>query len=383
MNKELRRVVVTGMGALTPIGLSVESLWEALLRGDSGAAGITYFDAEGYRTTFACELKNYDPLNYFDRKEARKLDRFSQYGVVAADQAIQDAGIDSASLPAEARDRTAVIFGSGIGGIQIFQDQAEIHKDSGPRRISPFFIPMLIPDIAAGHISIKHGFRGPNYCIVSACATGNHNIGDAFLKIQRGMIEAAVCGGTEAAVTPLGIGGFAAMKALSTRNDSPETASRPFDATREGFVLGEGAGALYIETLDSALARGVPIYAEILGIGMSGDAYHLTAPDPGGAGARIAMESALRDAGIEREEVDYINMHGTSTPLGDIAETEAIKKVFGDHAYTLNASSTQKYDRPFTGGCRCGRSDCLHSGYPHRVRCHLQSILSTPIRSVI
>ena len=341
MRNELRRVVVTGMGAVTPIGLTVDSFWEALLRGESGASAITYFDTEGYSTTFACELKNYDPLNYLDRKEARRMDRFSQYGVIAAEQAINDAGIDASSLSTEAKDRTAVIFGSGIGGIQTFQEQSDNHKDAGPRRISPFFIPMLIPDIAAGHISIKHGFRGPNYCIVSACATGNHNIGDAFLKIRSGMVDAAICGGTEAAVTPLGIGGFGAMKALSTRNDSPETASRPFDETREGFVLGEGAGALYLESLESALQRGARVYAEILGIGMSGDAYHTTAPDPEGNGARIAMYSALKAANVQTTEVDYINMHGTSTPLGDIAETEAIKTVFGEHSKVLNASSTK------------------------------------------
>jgi 3-oxoacyl-[acyl-carrier-protein] synthase II len=312
-----------------------------LLEGRSGAAGITYFDPEPYNTTFACELKGYDPLDYMDKKAARRADPFTQYAMVSADQAIADAGIDSEALSSEQKDRTAVIFGSGIGGIQTFQEQAEIHKETGPRRISPFFIPMLIPDIASGQISIRHGFRGPNYCIVSACATGNHNIGDAFMLIQRGMIDAAVCGGSEAAITQLGIGGFAALKALSTRNDAPETASRPFDETRDGFVLGEGAGALYLEELEQARRRGARIYAEVLGIGMSADAYHLTAPDPEGNGARLAMQSVLRDANLKLEDVDYLNMHGTSTPLGDAAETAAIKEVFGDQAYKMNVSSTK------------------------------------------
>ena len=276
-----------------------------------------------------------------DRKEARRFDPYTQYAVAAATQAVEDAGINVESLTQEQKDRTAVIFGSGIGGIKTFQEQSETHKESGPRRISPFFIPMLIPDIAGGNISIRFGFRGPNYCIVSACATGNNNIGDAFMLVERGIVDAAVCGGSEAAITQLGIGGFGAMKALSRRNDSPLTASRPFDETRDGFVLGEGAGALYIETLESAKSRGATIYAEIMGIGMSGDAYHQTAPDPEGNGARLAMESVLRDANLKREDIDYLNMHGTSTPLGDAAETEAIRQVFGDHAYKMNVSSTK------------------------------------------
>lgn len=341
MQNGLRRVVVTGMGALTPLGLTVDDFWDSLLAGKSGCDTITLFDVEAYTTKFACELKGFDPLDYLDRKTARRQDRFTQFSVIAADQAVTDAGIDPEQLSTDEKDRTAVIFGSGIGGIQTFQEQSDIHKDHGPRRISPFFIPMLIPDIATGHISINYGFRGPNYCIVSACATGNHNIGDAFMLIQRGMVDAAVCGGSEAPITQLGVGGFGSMKALSTRNESPQTASRPFDATRDGFVLGEGAGALYIEELEQAKARGARIYAEILGIGMSADAYHLTAPDPDGSGARLAMEAVLRDANIEIEDVDYLNMHGTSTPLGDVAETEAIKRVFGDHAYKLNVSSTK------------------------------------------
>ena len=341
MQNGLRRVVVTGMGALTPIGNSVDDFWDGLMNGVSGCDTITLFDNEAYSTKFACELKGFDPLDYLDRKAARRQDRFTQFAVVACDQAVKDAGIDPDKLTTEEKDRTAVIFGSGIGGIQTFQEQSDIHKDNGPRRLSPFFIPMLIPDIATGHISIRYGFRGPNYCIVSACATGNHNIGDACMLIQRGMIDAALCGGAEAPITQLGVGGFGAMKALSKRNDSPQTASRPFDATRDGFVIGEGAGALYIEELEHARKRGARIYAEILGIGMSGDAYHLTAPDPNGNGARIAMQSVLRDAGLKLEDVDYLNMHGTSTPLGDIAETQAIKEVFGEHAYQLNVSSTK------------------------------------------
>ena len=341
MQNGSRRVVVTGMGALTPIGLTVDSFWEGLLEGKSGAATITYFDPEPYSTQFACELKDYDPLNYMDRKQARRMDPYTQYAVAVAAQAVEDAEVDYENLSQEQKDRTAVIFGSGIGGIKTFQHQAETHKESGPRRISPFFIPMLIPDIAAGHISIRFGFRGPNYSIVSACATGNNNIGDAFMLIERGSIDAAVCGGSEAAITQLGIGGFGAMKALSKRNDSPTTASRPFDETRDGFVLGEGAGALYLETLESARSRGARIYAEIVGIGMSGDAYHQTAPDPDGNGARLSMEAVLRDGNLQKEDIDYLNMHGTSTPLGDAAETAAIRKVFGDHAYSMNVSSTK------------------------------------------
>ncbi len=337
----MRRVVITGMGALTPIGLDVETFWQGMMEGKSGAGPITAFDASDYPTRFACELKGFDVLAFMDKKAARRADRFTQLAIVAADQAIKDAGIDSATLSTDERDGTAVIFGSGIGGLQTFQEQTEVYLKQGPNRLSPFFIPMLIPDIAAGHISMKHGFRGPNYAIVSACATGNNNIGDAFVMIQRGLIHAAVCGGSEAAVNPLGIGGFCALKALSTRNDCPETASRPFDATRDGFVLGEGAGALYLEELDHALHRGARIYAEIVGIGLSGDAYHLTAPDPEGNGARLAMLMALRDAGIKPTDVDYINMHGTSTPLGDVAESKAIEQVFVDHAYNMNVSSTK------------------------------------------
>ncbi|NDC89223.1 MAG: beta-ketoacyl-[acyl-carrier-protein] synthase II [Bacteroidetes bacterium] len=341
MGDNSKRVVVTGIGALTPIGNSAPAYWDGLLAGTSGAASVTYFDASEWSAQFACELKNFDPLAFFDRKEARKLDPYAQYALVAADEAVVDAGLDVETLSQDKKDRIGVIVSSGIGGIQTLQAQAVGLHTGGPRRISPFFIPLMIPDIAAGHISIKYGFRGPNYAVVSACATSNNSMSDAFMMIQRGMLDGALCGGAEAAICELGMGGFASMKALSTRNDDPATASRPFDATRDGFVLGEGAGVLYIERLDHALARGANIYGEIIGAGMSGDAHHITAPDPTGSGAVLAMKMALNDAGIEASDVDYLNMHGTSTPLGDKAETQAIKQVFGEHAYAMNLSSTK------------------------------------------
>ncbi len=328
------------MGALTPLGNSADSFWEAMMRSESGATPITLFDAERFETQFACEVKGFDANGLLGRKMARRLDRFSQLGLVVAEQAVRDAGLDG-DLPQETKDRIGVVFGSGIGGLQTFQEQTAIHIQEGPRRISPFFIPMMIPDIASGHISMQYGFRGPNYCIVSACATGNNNIGDAFLLIQRGSADAILCGGAEASVTELGVGGFNALKALSTRNDEPAKASRPFDADRDGFVLGEGAGALMLEDLEHAKDRGATIYAEIIGVGMSADAHHITAPDPDGAGAALAMRSLLADADIGPSDVDYLNMHGTSTPLGDVAETKAIKQVFGKHAYEMNLSSTK------------------------------------------
>ncbi|MCY4000306.1 MAG: beta-ketoacyl-ACP synthase II [Bacteroidetes bacterium] len=336
-----RRVVITGMGALTPIGNSPDQFWESLMQGRSGAAPITHFDAEHFATKFACELKDFDPLDHLDRREIRKMDPFAQYGVVAADQAIQDSGLKPDQMSQSQRDRVAVIIGSGIGGIQVFYDQTADYIAHGPRRISPFFIPKLIPDIISGHISIRYQFRGPNFCVVSACATGNNNIGDGFMMMQRGMIDIALCGGSEAAVSILGIGGFCALRALSTRNDEPETASRPFDKTRDGFVLGEGAGVLVLETLEHALDRGAHIYAELVGIGMSGDANHITAPDPEGYGATLAMQNMLSDAHLKPEDIDYLNMHGTSTPLGDTAETKSVKNVFGSHAYNMNLSSTK------------------------------------------
>ncbi len=326
---------------MTPIGNDADTFWKAMMAGKSGAAPITYFDTEQYATTFACELKDFDAVELLDRKIARRLDPFCQYAMVVADQALSDAGIDSGTLTAEQQERIGVIYGSGIGGLQILFSQAQVLSEDGPRRVSPFFIPMMIPDIAAGQISIRHGLRGPNYSCVSACATGNNNIGDAFMLIRLGHMDAAVTGGSEASISELGVGGFNALKALSTRNDDPQTASRPFDATRDGFVLGEGAGALFIEELEHAKARGARIYAEIKGVGMSGDAHHITAPDPDGVGARNAMLASLRDAELNPEAVDYLNMHGTSTGLGDVAETNAIKGVFGDHAYRMNLSSTK------------------------------------------
>jgi 3-oxoacyl-[acyl-carrier-protein] synthase II len=327
------------MGALTPIGLTPETFWDSMLKGVSGAAPVTYFDASTFDTQFACELKDYDALNYLDRKAARKLDRFCQYAMVVAKQAIADSGI--ADDPGVVKDNVGVIFGSGIGGIKLFQEQAQILHDQGAKRLWPFFIPMLIPDISAGLIAIDYGFRGPNYCLVSACATGNNNIGDAFLLIRNGFADAVVSGGSEAPVCEMGVGGFNAMKALSTRNDDPATASRPFDADREGFVLGEGGGALVLEELEHAQRRGAKIYAELAGMGMSADAYHITAPHPDGSGAVLAMQMMLKDAGMKPEDLDYMNMHGTSTPLGDIAETKALKRVFGDHAFKMNVSSTK------------------------------------------
>jgi 3-oxoacyl-[acyl-carrier-protein] synthase II len=341
MDSSARRVVVTGMGALTPIGHSADAFWNGLMNGTSGARTIESFDPEGLRTTFACELKDFDAVDHLDKKEVRRMDPFCQYALVAADEAVSDAGIDADRLAQAAKDRIGVAYGSGIGGIQTFRDQSEYFLDHGETRTSPFFIPMLIPDIAAGQIAMRYGFRGPNHATVSACATGNHNIGDAYRLIRAGEIDGAVCGGTDACVTKLGIAGFASMRALSTRNDEPAQASRPFDAQRDGFVMGEGAGALFLEELEHAKARDATIYAEVLGIGMSADAYHLTAPDPDGGGVQLALERVLTNAGIDAADVDYINAHGTSTPLGDVAETKALKQVFGDHAYELNVSSTK------------------------------------------
>lgn len=336
-----RRVVVTGMGALTPLGLSVEDYWEGLVEGHSGAATIESFDPEGLRVTFACELDGFEAEDSLDAKQARRLDPFSQYALVTAEQAVQDAGLNPEAMPQEKKDRTGVIYGTGIGGIQTFRDQTEFFLEYDEERTSPFFIPMLIPDIAAGQIAMQHGFRGPNHAVVSACATGNHNIGDAYHMIREGDMDAALCGGTDACVSRLGIAGFASMRALSTRNDDPAHASRPFDAERDGFVMGEGAGALFIEDLERAKARGADVYAEILGIGMSADAHHLTAPDPEGGGVCIALNNVLDNAGLDPSDVDYVNAHGTSTPLGDEAETKALKKVFGDYAYEFNVSSTK------------------------------------------
>jgi 3-oxoacyl-[acyl-carrier-protein] synthase II len=333
-----RRVVVTGMGVLTPIGLTVEEYWKALLAGRSGAGPITQFDASSYDTKFACELKGFSAADYLDRKSVQRLDPFAQYGLITADQALKDAGLPLADMDP---DRIGVVYGSGIGGMITYHAQFKSYMEGGPRRISPFFIPMLIPDIAAGHISIKHGLKGPNYATVSACATSAHAIGDAFRIIQYGDAEIMVCGGSEASITPMGVGGFNSMRAMSTRNDEPERASRPFDAGRDGFVMGEGAGSLVLEELEHARARGAVIYAEVVGIGFTADANHITAPPENGEGAVRSMRRALRDAGVGPEAVEYINVHGTSTPLGDISETRAITEVFGPHARTVNISSTK------------------------------------------
>lgn len=336
---ELKRVVVTGLGALTPIGNTVEEYWNSLKNGVSGAAPIQQFNSEKFKTQFACELKNFNAEDYLHRKEARKLDQFSQYAMVSVAEAMADSGIDLEKIDLE---RAGVIWGSGIGGLKTFQDEAEgfFAGDKNPR-FNPFFIPKMIVDIVAGHISIKYGLRGPNYVTVSACASSNNALIDACMLIQLGKSDIIVSGGSEAAVNESGIGGFNALKALSTRNDSPETASRPFDKERDGFVLGEGSGALILEELEHAKARGAKIYAEIIGSGLSADAHHITAPHPEGLGALSVMKQAIAEAGIGLDEVDYINVHGTSTPLGDIAETKAIKTIFGDHAYNLNISSTK------------------------------------------
>lgn len=336
-----RRVVVTGMGAITPLGLSAEAFWDGMMNSASGAATVEAFDPSDLKTQFACELDGFDALDYLDRKQARRMDPFCQYAMVVAEQALQDAGLDPEAMGQDEKDRVAVVFGSGIGGIQVFQDQTKAFNEHGERHVSPFFIPMLIPDIAAGRIAINYGFRGPNYAIVSACATGNNNIGDAYKLIRDGNVDAALAGGTEACINPLCIAGFSSMRALSRRNDDPARASRPFDANRDGFVMGDGAGALYLEELEHAKARGAEIYAEVTGLGMSADAYHLTAPDPDGGGVQLALQRVLERAELDVEDVDYINTHGTSTPLGDVAETNAVKAVFGKHAYEMNLSSTK------------------------------------------
>lgn len=337
MNK--KRVVVTGIGALTPIGNSVPEYWEGLVRGKSGAKPITYFDASKFKTQFACELKGFNALDYFDRKESRKMDRFAQYAVVASDEAIADAQLDLKNLDL---DRVGVIWGAGIGGLETFQNEVlNFGQGNGTPRFNPFFIPKMIADIAPGMISIKHGFRGPNFATVSACASSANAIIDALNYIRLGYADVMVTGGSEAGVTKAGIGGFNALHALSTRNDDPQTASRPFDKERDGFVLGEGAGALILESLDHAQARGATIYAEVGGGGLSADAYHMTAPHPEGIGAIKVMQNTLRDAGLEPKDVDAVNMHGTSTPLGDVAESTALKKVFGAHLYSMNINSTK------------------------------------------
>lgn len=336
---ELKRVVITGMGALTPIGNTLSEYWDALIAGKSGAAPITQFDASLFKTQFACEVKGFNVENHIDKKEARKLDQFSQYAIVSATEAMADAALMESNPNL---DRIGVIWGSGVGGLKTFQEESKnFFSGDGTPRFNPFFIPKMIADIAAGHISIKYGLRGPNYVTVSACASSTNAIIDSFNLIRLGKADAIVTGGSEAAVNEMGMGGFNALKALSTRNDSPETASRPFDVNRDGFVLGEGAGALILEEYEHAVKRGAKIYAEVIGGGMSGDAYHMTAPHPDGIGARNTMLAAIEDAEISASDIDYVNVHGTSTPLGDIAEVKAIQAVFGEHAYNLNISSTK------------------------------------------
>jgi 3-oxoacyl-[acyl-carrier-protein] synthase II len=335
----LKRVVVTGIGALTPIGNTAKAYFDALEQGVSGAAMITKFNTEHFKTKFACEVKNFDIGEHLDRKEARKMDPFAQYAMVVAEEAMQDAEIDVSKIDP---DRAGVIWGSGIGGLRTFHDEvAGFATGNGVPRFNPFFIPKMIVDLSSGHISIRYGFRGPNFATVSACASSTNAIVDAYNYIRLGMADLFITGGSEAAVVESGMGGFNALKALSERNDSPETASRPFDKDRDGFVLGEGAGALILEELEHAQRRGAKIYAEVIGGGLSADAYHITAPHPEGLGAQKVMENALNDAGITPGEVDYINVHGTSTPLGDISEVKAIQQVFGEAAYKLNISSTK------------------------------------------
>jgi 3-oxoacyl-[acyl-carrier-protein] synthase II len=342
---ELKRVVVTGLGAITPLGKSVPEYWQGLVEGVSGADIIQQFDSAKFKTRFACEVKDFEPTNYFDRKEARKLDRFTQFALVASDEAVKDAGINKENVDP---DRVGVIFASGIGGITTFQDDVmEFARGDGTPRFNPFFIPKMILDIGAGQISMRYGFRGPNFAVVSACASSTNAIIDAYDTIRLNKADIILTGGSEAVICEAGVGGFNAMKALSERNDDPKTASRPFDRDRDGFVMGEGAGVLVLEELEHALARGAKIYCEIAGGGATADAYHITAPHPEGLGARNVMHVALKDAGMHPEDIDYINVHGTSTPLGDVAETRAIVKVFGEKAYDLNISSTKS----MTGHC--------------------------------
>ncbi|NJN26581.1 MAG: beta-ketoacyl-ACP synthase II [Cyclobacteriaceae bacterium] len=335
----LKRVVVTGLGALTPLGNNVQDYWKGLVNGVSGAAPITRFDASKFKTQFACELKNFDPLDHLDRKEARKVDLFTIFALVAAQEAVENSGINLDKING---DRAGVIWGSGIGGIKAFQDEVTTFtKGDGTPRFNPFFIPKMIADISAGYISIKYGFRGPNFATVSACASATNALVESFNYIRLGKADIIISGGSEASVVESGIGGFNALKALSERNDSPATASRPFDKDRDGFVLGEGAGALVLEELEHAQKRGAYIYAELVGGGLSADAYHITAPHPDGYGAALVMRNALEDANMKPEDIDYINVHGTSTPLGDVQETKAVIDVFGEHAYKLNISSTK------------------------------------------
>ena len=371
MGQERKRVVITGIGILSPIGLNKEDFWEALYQGKSGAAPITYFDTTDFATTFACELKGFSADAYIDRKSADRMDPYCQYAVIAAGQALKDSGLDLKSIDPL---RIGVVHGSGIGGMTTYEQQFKNFLERGPRRISPFFIPMLIPDIAAGQISIRYGLMGPNYATASACATSLHAIIDSCMNIQTGMADYMVCGGSEAPITQMSVGGFNAARALSTLNDKPQQASRPYDRDRDGFVMGEGGGSLVLESLESAKARGAKIYGEIVGFGATADAYHLTAPHPEGIGAVNAMKTAISMAGITPEQIDYINTHGTSTPLGDIAEITAIKTVFGDHAYKLSISATKSMTGHLLGAAGVVESiACLlalkHQTVPPTINC--------------
>jgi 3-oxoacyl-[acyl-carrier-protein] synthase II len=389
---EKRRVVVTGIGALTPIGNSAQELWAGMLAGKSGAGPITHFDTAAYDTHFACELKSFKATDYMDRKSAQRMDPFAQFAQVASDMAVADAGVSAKETDP---DRIGVIYGSGIGGMATYDQQFQNYMAGGPRRISPFFIPMLIPDIAAGNISIKHGFKGPNFATVSACATASHAIGDAFRMIQYGDADIMVCGGSEAPITPLGLGGFNSMRALSTRNNAPEKASRPFDAERDGFVMAEGAGTLILEELEHARARGARIYGEMVGMGFTADAHHLTAPPQGGEGAVRSMHRALRDAGIEPETVDYVNAHGTSTQLNDTSETQALRAVFGEKADTLAVSSTKSMTGHLLGAAGAVEAiaailACLYNMIPPTINyevpdptCDLNYTPNTPVQRTV
>lgn len=354
---ELRRVVVTGLGALTPIGNNLNEYWDSLINGVSGCAPITLFDASKFKTRFACEVKGFNPETFMDRKESRKLDRFAQFAMATTAEGIADAGID---FPGVNKDRIGVIWGSGIGGLKTFQDECQtFFAGDGTPRFNPFFIPKMISDIASGHISIKHGFRGPNFTTVSACASSTNALIDAFNYIRLGKADAIISGGSEATIYESGVGGFNALQALSTRNDDPKTASRPFDKERDGFVLGEGSGCIVLEELNHALARGAKIYCEVVGGGLSADAHHMTAPHPEGLGARNVMKAALDDAGMSPTDIDYVNVHGTSTPLGDVAELKGIQEVFGEAAYKLNISSTKSMTGHLLGAA--GAIECIAS----------------------
>ena len=360
-----RRVVVTGLGALTPIGKNIPSFWEGLINGRSGAAPITYFDVSKFKTQFACELKHFDPLDHFDRKEARKYDRFAQYALVSTKEAIEDSKLNLEKID---KDRIGVIWGAGIGGLETFQNEVlNFASGDGTPRFNPFFIPKMISDIAPGLISIKYGFRGPNFSTVSACASASNAIIDSLNYIRMGYADIIVSGGSEAAITIAGIGGFNSMHALSTKNDDPKSASRPFDKNRDGFVLGEGAGSIILEEYEHAKSRGCKIYAELIGGGLSADAYHMTAPHPDGIGAKKVMENSIKNSRIRPDQIDYINMHGTSTPLGDIAEVNAVIDVFGEHAYKMNINSTKSMTGHLLGAAGAVEAICSILAINHNI----------------